>query len=151
MGLVGLPVFGVLIGLIVSTFNGESNSSLDAADLKTTQAVSFKPTDELVAALSLFSDHTDVEKDRIKDSLRGKLVQWTLPVWNVSKSGDDGYVIQTSSSAGIGSFCKIDPADEDQTRLITRLRTGDSVTCKGIVSAFTMGSVNISPAIVVAH
>lgn len=151
--LVGVPVFGVLTNIILSTFTngGGTSDRVNTVALKSAQAVSLKPTDELVSALSIFSSYTDVEKDRIKDEMRGKIVQWTLPVWNVSKSGDDGYIIQTSSSAGIGTFCKVEPADHDQAKIITMLRAGSPVTCKGAVSGFTLGSVNISPAIVVAE
>jgi hypothetical protein len=150
MVMVGVPVFGVLINLVLSSFtsvNAPDSHSVDTSEIKTNQAASTLPSAELVSALSWMSDLTSVEKDRIKDGMRGKLVQWRMPVFNVTKDGEGAYVVQTDSSAGIGAFCRVARDDPDQS-FVKNLKAGQLVTCKGIVSGYTLGNVNINPALV---
>lgn len=148
---VGLPVFGVLLTLVLSTFTdfkvGGSNSNNPTAEL-TGQPVSTSPPADLADALSFFSSLTEVKKDEIKDSYRGKLVQWTLPVWEVSKR-DEKFVIQTSSGGTIAIFCNVTPETDAEASRIRELDAGDMVTCKGVVAGYTLGNVNLSPAALV--
>ncbi|MDH2092053.1 hypothetical protein N5K21_25330 [Rhizobium pusense] len=145
---VGLPVFGVLLTLVLSTFTdfkvGGSSGDKQASDL-IGQPVSTNPPADLADALSFFSSLTEVKKDEIKDAYRGKLVQWTLPVWEVSKR-DDKFVIQTSSGGAIAIFCNVTPETDDEAARIRELDAGDLVTCKGVVTGYTLGNVNLSPA-----
>ncbi|TLX16686.1 hypothetical protein [Rhizobium sp. MHM7A] len=153
IGLVGVPVFGILISLVLSSFTdigGPNNRPIDTSEIKQSEPASTQPPAELVAALSWTSDYTSVEKDRIKDGMRGKVVQWTMPVWNVSKDGDENYVVQTDSSAGVGAFCRVASDDPEQS-FVKDLKAGQFVTCKGIVDGYTLGNVNISPAVLLVR
>jgi hypothetical protein len=149
IGLVGLPVFGILISLILSsftTFGGPDSRPVDSTEVKNAEVASTEPPPELIDALSWTSGLTSIEKDRIKDGMRGKVVQWTMPVWDVKLDGDDNYVVQTDSSLGIGAFCKVTRGDQSQA-FVKELKAGQLVTCKGTVSGYTLGNVNISPSI----
>lgn len=141
----GLPVFGSLLGLILSSFIDAQGASSPGREVLDETTSSTTPPDDLVNALSFFSGLTEVQKNEIKESYRGKLVAWTLPVWNVSQR-DEGFVIQTSSQGRIATFCRILPSDDNEAKRIRQLAAGDFITCKGIVSSYTLGNVNISPA-----
>jgi hypothetical protein len=153
IGLVGVPVFGLLISLILSSFTsggGEGNQSVNISDIRKAEPESRMPSAELIDALSWTSDLTSVEKSRIKDEMRGKIVQWSMPVWNVTKDGDDNYVVQTASGSGVGAFCKVTGSDQDQS-FVKELKAGQFVTCKGPVSGYTLGNVNISPSVLLVN
>jgi len=136
--------------IILSSFTdfGSGTKTIEARATLDSTPSSLSPPDDLVDALSFFSDSTEIQKDEVKDSFRGKLVQWTLPVWDVSKN-DDGYTIQTSSSAEVAIFCNVETASADELAFVKDLKEGDMITCKGIVSGYTLGNVNISPAVLV--
>lgn len=147
---VGVPVFGGLLTMILSSFidlEGTADSIESRATLETSPS-SLSPPDDLADALSFFSRLTDIQKDDIKNSYRGKVVQWTLPVWDVSKE-DDGYTIQTTSSAKVAIFCRVATESLQELAFVKELKEGDLITCKGIVSGYSLGSVNLSPAVLV--
>ncbi len=141
----GLPVFGSLLGIILSSFIDAQGSGSPGKEVLDDAPISTTPPDDLVNALSFFSGLTEVQKSEIKDSYRGKLVKWKLPVWDVSQRNEE-FVIQTSSQGKIAIFCKILPSDDNEAKKIRQLAAGDLITCKGIVSGYTLGNVNISPA-----
>ncbi|MCA2376967.1 hypothetical protein ACQZ5D_06805 [Agrobacterium sp. 22-211-1] len=141
----GLPVFGSLLGLILSSFIGVQGAGSPGREVLDETPVSTTPPDDLVNALSFFSGLTEVQKNEIKDSYRGKLVAWKLPVWDVSQRNEE-FVIQTSSQGKIAIFCKIRPSDDNEAKRIRQLAAGHLITCKGIVNGYTLGNVNISPA-----
>lgn len=147
----GLPIFGILSFMVLSTFTDigspGSGTHQEATATLDGQPSSVRPPTDLADALSFFSSLTDVKKNEIKDSYRGKLVQWTLPVWDVSKR-DEKYVIQTSDDAPIAIFCHVVPDSKTVEARIRALNAGDSITCKGTVSGYTLGNVNIAPAMV---
>lgn len=120
----------------------EAGATLDSSP------VSLSPPDDLADALSFFSRLTDIQKEDIKDSYRGKVVQWTLPVWDVS-SDSDGYTIQTTSSEKVAIFCKVATASAQELAFAKELEEGDLITCKGTVSGYSLGFVNLSPAVLV--
>ncbi|MGV1904900.1 hypothetical protein [Agrobacterium cavarae] len=148
---VGVPVFGILLTLVLSTFTDfkvGGDFEPRSVSVLTGQPVSTSPPAELVDALSFFSSLTDVKKNDIKNTYRGKLVQWTLPVWEVS-AREDTFVIQTSADGTISTFCRVKPASQEETVRIKNIAAGESITCKGVIAGYTLGSVNLSPATVV--
>jgi len=148
---VGIPVFGILLTLALSTFTdfkfGGASDSRQMSEL-TGEPMSISPPAELVDALSFFSNLTDVKKNEIKDAYRGKLVQWTLPAWEVSKR-DDKFIIQTSRDGLIPIFCMVKPESKENVASIKNIDVGDTITCKGVVAGYTLGNVNLSPATLV--
>lgn len=151
MTVIGVPMLGFLLFLVLSTFTDIENPSQTAtsgvSDVWAAKPDSTAPPEELISALSFFSDKTSVQKNAVKERWNGKIVQWQMPVWNVSKSGKE-YTVQSDSTNGIGVFCRIMTATEDARTELEAIRAGDMVTCKGQISGYTLGNVDVSPAYV---
>lgn len=146
-----MPVFGILLSMILGSFTdfgGSEPPARTASAVQDRAPDSTSPPSDLVDALSFFTSLTEVQVDEIKDRYRGAVVQWTLPVWDVSKSGKE-YVIQTSSDAPVSIFCRVTPTDDGQEDRIKRLRAGERITCKGEIKGFSFKSANVSPAVLV--
>ena len=146
--LAGVAVFGVVAGAVISPLLGTksaSRSKPDRKELMDGQPFSTEAPKDLSAALAFFSNQTDVQKDEVKNRYRGKLVQWRLPAWQVSRRGDV-FTIQTSSSGPIPVFCRVTASSKEDQERMKRINAGDYVTCKGIIAGYTMGNVNLSPA-----
>jgi len=72
-----------------------------------------------------------------------------LKVYEVKKSGDHCFRIQTSSSASaVGTFVKTCPEDDATRGGIAHLKTGDAMSVKGVIDGVSFRKVQLEPAIV---
>ena len=86
--------------------------------------------------------------------LKDKIVQWTLPVFEVSKLSENKYKIQTDSGTlfgtkYVGTFTVVYTQNENEVRFIENLKTGSNITIKGIISDTFMRNIEIEPAILI--
>jgi len=105
---------------------------------------------ELAQMFNMGSDFTDLQRDAKEKELDGKLVEWTLEVYEVDTAGEGCFKIQTSSTDDApGTFIKSCEADDDGiATLAPELKTGDMISVKGIVDGTSMRNFNLDPAIV---
>lgn len=106
-----------------------------------------QPTGELASIFNLMSDHTDLQRENKEAEIKGKIVDWTLPVYELRKSGEN-YRIQTSTGPNVGVFVTISPRDQSEREFIEQLKTGDPIRFKGFIDGVSMRSLNIRPAVV---
>jgi hypothetical protein len=146
--LVGIPVFGILIYTVLPIEHGPHPQNLASdSNIETAEASDIAPDGELANMFSFFSDATEIQRAEKERQLRGKVVQWRLPVYNVTER-NDFYVIQTKSRSGIvGAFCYVRASDEAVKRFLLSLKENDYVTCKGEIAGTTMRSIDIKPAV----
>jgi hypothetical protein len=110
------------------------------------------PTGELARMYNFLSDSTALQRDEKERELKGVVVQWRLSVYDVSSGPGPYYRIQTSSGNGVvGTFCYVIPQNEDERKFLARLKTGDYITCKGIINGVSMRNIEIKPATVLLH
>ena len=149
---VGVPVIGLVFYLALASFTdlkGAPTAS-NRGDVAGLSPSGFAPSGELARIFTLFSEYTDLQRDQKERELKGIVVQWRLPVYNVSSGPSPFYRVQTSSEKNlVGTFCYVKPRDDDERKFLTTLKTGDYFTCKGTISAVSMRNIVISPAIVV--
>lgn len=119
-----------------------------AATLENTPASALRPNGELASMYALGSDNTALQRENKLAEIKGQVVQWTLPVYEVKRSGE-GYKIQTSGSGVIGTFVHVIPRNPAEQKLIEGLKTDDMVSFKGTVFDMTMRHLEINPAIIV--
>lgn len=122
----------------------------DAASLKNVELYHIDPTGKLHDMFIFGSDYTDLQREAMLKELKGKVVQWRLPVYEVSKA-KNGYKIQTSNSDNaVGCFVTVTPLTESETQKIFALKTGDFITIKGMITGKTfLRNFNIEPAIII--
>lgn len=117
---------------------------------------SISPRGELAEIFAFGSDFTDLQRQLKFKEIQGKTVEWSLPVYEVSQSGD-AYKIQTSGRTKSGvagesvttTFLHISPRSDADRRFIERIKTGDQVKFKGVIADVSMRSLVIDPAIIV--
>ena len=162
--LIALAVVGVLGILIIGgcalmggLFVKAVDDAIDASNKKTQEQIaslksaspsSLSPTGDLMAKFKMFSEYTDIQRENAEKEIMGKIVQWTLEVYEVSKSSDY-YRIQTSGSDAVGTFISLYPQSDDDSSYIESLKTGDTITIKGYISGTTLRNLDIDPAILV--
>lgn len=106
------------------------------------------PSGDLEAKFEIMSDYTDVQRDNTEKEITGKVVQWTLKVYEVRKS-NDYYRITTSGPNQVGTFISLYPQSTDEFTYIESLKTGDRITVRGYITGVTMRNIDIEPAILV--
>lgn len=125
--------------------------------LEQTKADKIEPTGELADAFNLMSKHTDIQREILEKSIKGKIVEWKLPVYEVSKK-KDYYRIQTQESVGnpfdqatykkyVGTFIEIKPRNDEEKNFIESIKTDEYIQIKGKISGTFMRSLKIEPAI----
>lgn len=131
-----------------TTGNIETTAKRDPLDaLATDVPAQIAPGGTLAALFALGTNNTDVQREAGLAAIKGKLVAWTLPVYEVKRNGDS-YKIQTSPSrAAIGTFITVTPRSDEDRRFIEALTTGQTVAFRGIVKDVFMRSLVIAPAI----
>lgn len=147
---------GVLIvGLVVIGGQGTTKPKEDAlAELANAQPSSLRPEGELSELFALGSKNTDLQRENKLKEIKGQVVEWQLPVYEVSRSGD-GYKVQTETGVRIGpfgqdlvgTFIHVTPRDDGERKIIENLKTGDAILFKGRIAGSSLRSLDIKPAI----
>lgn len=96
------------------------------------------------------SKHTDIQREQALQELKGKVVEWELVVFEVSKQSSAVYKIQTSSRKNyVGTFVSIHSPGAEDVKTLAALKTGDKITVKGYVDGSFMRNINLNPAMLV--
>lgn len=119
-------------------------------EMTTATPSSLSPTGELSDMFSMMSDHTDLQRDNKEKEIIGKIVDWTLPVYEVNKKSDDRgdkYRIQTSGGSYVGTFVDLWSRSGSEKSRIEALKTGDLIRIKGRISGTWMRNISIDDAV----
>jgi hypothetical protein len=154
LGIVG-SLTALIVGLAVIGANQPSPTGSAKTEVKrdpldalaTDVPAPIAPGGDLAALFAYGTKSTDVQRETGLAAIKGKLVAWTLPVYEVKRNGDN-YKIQTSGSrTAIGTYITITPRNDEDRRFIEALTTGQAVAFRGIVKDVFMRDLVIAPAI----
>lgn len=147
--LIAIVVIIFIIIAIPSKNSGNHESKIEK--LATSQVSDLQPNGKLSDIFSLGSEYTDIQRENTEKEIKGSVVAWVLPVYEVRKDGDN-YTIQTSSSSSqnlVGTFITVTPRNENDKNIIESLKTGSYVKVKGVISGVSMRNIEIEPAIII--
>ena len=144
----------VIIAAVKSGGGGGSSPTARVALKDMAPNTSLSPKGELYEMFKMNSDNTDLQRDEKEDEIDGKVVQWTLPVYEVKKMTDTRFKIQTNAGGGddrgyVGTFCTISTDDADVISKIKALKTGDKVTVKGEIDGVSFRNINLNPCLLI--
>lgn len=111
------------------------------------------PDDEIAQVFAIGSKYTDVQRENAERQLKGKVVQWQLPVYNVTKSGDNVYKIQTSpldfrshNRMYVPTFITLITTHDYEGKELEAMKERDLLTFKGVIEGVSMRHLVINPA-----
>lgn len=146
VALIAVPVFAILIYTLAPKQGGSAEAAgMTDAQLASASVSDLEPRGELADIFSLFSDATEIQRDEKERQIKGKIVRWRLPVYNVSER-NGFYVIQTEGSGLVSTFCYVRANDENKSKVLS-LRENDLINCKGQIAGSSMRSIEIRPAV----
>jgi uncharacterized protein YecT (DUF1311 family) len=121
-------------------------------DLQSATVSTLSPTGELAEIFAFGTDYTDIQRENKLKEIKGSVVVWQLPVYEVKRDGEN-YSIQTQNPKTFGQGEAMVPAiitlmpqsDEDKAH-IESLKTGDIISFKGTIYGVRMRHLLINPA-----
>ena len=106
-----------------------------------------EPTGELAAIFEIGGNSTDIQRENKLAEIRGKIVAWSLEVYDVRKD-DDKYKIQTSGGNNIVStFITLSVRNNQEKAFVEGLKTGSNIEIQGIIKDVSLRHIEIEPAI----
>ncbi len=147
----------VVIGFVSAIFGPSDEEKAEQLvsklnSLADAKAASISPSGELAAAFNLMSDHTDIQRENLENEIKGQIVEWSLPVYEVRKSGEKKYRVQTSSGTNyVGTFLTLHARSPEEIAFIENIKTGDVIRFKGGITGTTMRNIDVAPALLMAR
>ena len=149
IAIVGLSILGTI-------FSPSTEDKI--AELKSAQVTNINPSGELAELFTYGGEGTDIQRDNKEAEITGKYVEWSLPVFDVTKTSENKYRVQTSSTAGImggrktvGAFIYIYTSTDAENQYVEGLKEDDIITFKGKITGTSMRNISIDPALVIMN
>jgi hypothetical protein len=92
---------------------------------------------------------TDLQRENKEAEINGEIVEWELPVFDVSKKSDGIYRIQTKRGGSVGTFTNLYTFSPEEVSRVEALVEGDKIKIKGKITGTSMRNIEIEPAIFV--
>jgi hypothetical protein len=149
IGIIGLAVIGAFFGMSPEEKAAKLTDTL--AQIEQASPSSLKAGGELAAMFSYNSDFTDLQREDKEKEIKGQIVEWTLPVFEVKRQdeAERKYKVQTTSrNNAVGAFVNVYARSDNEAKQIESLKTGDMFSFKGRITGTFMRSVQIDDAIV---
>lgn len=148
-----LLIFAIVVGtnfigeeVRVGKRNVGANVTSKFAELASATPAQILPTGELAAMFNLMSNNTDLQRENKLREIKGQVVEWTLPVYEIRKE-DGYYLVQTEGNEAVGAFVYIFARNEQDKVTMESLKTGSLISFRGVISDVTMRRLDIKPAI----
>ena len=112
------------------------------------------PVDRVDAAelATLFNDKklqlSHQAQDKVKE-ITGRIVQWNLEVFVVTKSADCYQVVTKPSTTVPGTLVTVYPRNGQQQSYLDSIKPGVTIKIKGKITGIQQGRVKINPAIII--
>lgn len=148
--LLKLVIAGVVIAIIGAVTAPSKEEFKDTLLSLKAESPATIDTADLAAHFRMGSDNTDLQRDKKEEEIKGQIVDWQIPVYEVRVLSADKnkYKIQGTSNRNIpGTFVTIYALDDAEKNQIESLKTGDVVRIKGKITGTTMRNIDIDPAV----
>jgi hypothetical protein len=83
------------------------------------------------------------------NQIKGKIIQWELEVFVVTKSQNYYKIVTKPTSNAPGTLLTVYPKNDRQIRRLDTIRTGTTIEIKGKITGIQQGRIKINPAVLI--
>ena len=155
--IVGVSVLGAIFG---PSKEDQAKTKADAKNaiieqLSNAKPSALQPDGEIGDMFRGTSDYTKIQVEKKAEEIKGSIVEWELPVAEISEASDGRYKIQLRSKGSgknsvIGGFVYVTPKNDADVKRIEALKEDNYIKIRGILKDIgTFLGASIDPAILV--
>lgn len=134
--------------IIAIVFANSYASAMTVNELYNAPAVDINPQ-KLATIFRLGSDFTDLQREDVLQDIKGKVIIWTVPIYEIKRVKDGLYKIVAVGDDGFGCIITLTANSPEERKYIHSLKTGNRIQIKGILTGeTTMRALDIAPAII---
>lgn len=129
-----------------------SKSSKDKATDMLSQKITIIDQSKLCQMFKLNSKFTDLQRESMIEDLKGKIIEWKLPVYEVSSKSNNVFRIQTFNPSFfecgyVSTSINLVALNDGDLSRIKALKTNDVITIRGKIKGVFLRHIEIDPAI----
>lgn len=148
--MIRIVFFSLLILSIISTASeSKENRIVKINSLENKDYEKLSLRGKLYELYKYGSDYTNLQRDNEEERIKGKIIKWSLPIYEISKEGKHKYNIQfdsVSKRANVSAILYTRNKKEDD--YIASLKTGMILSFKGQISGIGFARhIEVNPAI----
>ena len=122
--------------------------AMTPGELYDAQASNIDPN-KLAPIFRFGSDYTNLQREDTLSQIKDKVIEWTIPVYEIERIKDGLYRITSIDDDGFGLVIVLTTNSQDEKNLIHSLKTGSRLSIKGVLTGeTTMRALDIEPAII---
>lgn len=149
---IAIVIAVIFIALIVYGMVSKISGDNQVQELQSAPVSTLKPTGELAEVFGFGTDFTDIQRENKLKEIKGSVVAWQLPVYEVKRDGEH-YRVQTQNPKTFGqneavvpTIISITPLSAEDKSLIEAMKTGDIISIKGRIADVKLRHIIINPA-----
>lgn len=135
-------------GIFSGSDKDDSSDIHENIDLEHATVSNIFPYGKLADTFNLMSEYTNLQREELMNKIKGKVVCWTLPVYEVSRDGNI-YKIVILAGKNVGCDVYLENPAEHVKQTLLSIKTNDYITFVGRISGIDYSrSLTINPAII---
>ena len=146
--IVGVSI--LILSSVLAPTEEEFSKTLD--EIASAQPSNLSANGELATIYRFGGDTTTIQRDEKEKQIKGMIVDWELPVYNVRVGNEEkkSYRVQTNGSdETVGTFITVYARSPAEESFLKSLKTGDYIHIKGKVNGVSMRNIDVDPAVLV--
>ncbi|MBT8363605.1 MAG: hypothetical protein KJP23_02795 [Deltaproteobacteria bacterium] len=144
MLIIGVGCLALAAAFAIPINKDQSN---DIEDIFAASADNISAT-ELAAAINNKNSRMNPQTQNIVNEITGKIVQWDLEVFVVTKLEDSHQIVTKPTRNAPGTLLTVYPRNNRQKIYLENITPGNTIQVKGKIAGIQLGRIKINPAIV---
>ena len=143
--IIGIGIFAIIGAFAIPIPKGLDNKLQMIADAPVDQI----DASELAWILKNRNANTNNPIESLGNGISGKIVQWELEVFVITRSSDYYKIVTKPSFDAPGTLLTLYPQNNQQTIYLDNIHPGNKIKIKGKISGTQQGRIKINPAVII--
>ena len=143
-------IIGIMVLILFSTLAIPTKNNLKKERQKIATAVVDQVNSlELAKIFNKRREHTDSELLNNEREITGKIIEWQLKVFVITKMPDHYRVVTHATTEAPGTLLTVYPQSNKELRYLEGLKPGNTIKIKGKIEGTLQGRIKIDPAFLI--